>query len=429
MNLNEFFEKLASNNSRNFKLAELEKHKDNTILRNVVFLALDPFTQFYQRKIPKYSYQAHRPSYALQQALEDLYVLSSRQQTGNAAITYLADLLGCLDADDAKVIERVIKKDLKCGVSISTANEIWPGLVHEYPVMLCSAYDEKLVNKMRFPAIVQKKEDGMRFNAIVRDGQCEFRSRNGKEIQLLGNLENEFIELANGVDVVFDGELLVASDDDGFCDRQTGNGILNKANKGTIKAEEAEKVHAQVWDMIPYIYFTSGHAPIPYLTRYTQLKDKTLPEKIHVVETHVVHTLDEAKTIFESYLEQGFEGIILKDGFGEWEDRRAKHQIKFKGEEECDLKIVGIQPGTGKYEGMIGAILCESSDGILKVDVGSGFKDNQRKLKHSEYIGKIAAIKYNMRIKNKQGEESLFLPVFIEVREDKDIADSIENIK
>ena len=78
---------------------------------------------------------------------------------------------------------------------------------------------------------------------------------------------------------------------------------------------------------------------------------------------------------------------------------------------------------------MIGAILCESSDGILKVDVGSGFKDEDRKKDPSEYLGKIAAIKYNMRIKNKQGEESLFLPVFLEVREDKTEADAIGSIK
>jgi hypothetical protein len=38
-------------------------------------------------------------------------------------------------------------------------------------------------------------------------------------------------------------------------------------------------------------------------------------------------------------------------------------------------------------------------------------------------------VKYNARIKNKQGEESLFLPVFVEVREDKNDADSSGEIK
>jgi DNA ligase-1 len=99
-----------------------------------------------------------------------------------------------------------------------------------------------------------------------------------------------------------------------------------------------------------------------------------------------------------------------------------------KGELECDLKIVGIQEGTGKYVGKVGAYLCESADGVIKVDVGSGFKDDQRTIDNS-VIGKIVAVKYNVRIKNKQGEESLFLPIFLEVREDKTKADSSKDIK
>lgn len=429
MNYNEFFNRLAANNSRNYKIAELEAHKDNTVLREIIHLALDPFTQFYIRKIPKYTHNALQPSIALQYALSQLFDLSSRTVTGNAAIAHLTDILSSCDPDDAKVIERIIQKDLKCGVSVSTANAVWTGLVHEYPVMLCSPFEQKLVDKVKFPAIVQKKEDGMRFNAIVREGACEFRSRNGKEIQLLGELEDEFICLANGMDVVFDGELLVANDD-GFCDRQTGNGILNKANKGTIKLEEAKKVHAQLWDMIPYAYFVTGHCPTSYVLRFTNLSGKTFPDRIHLVETSLVNSLEEAQTIFEEYLANGDEGIILKDGYGEWEDKRAKHQIKFKGELECDLKIVDVEEGTGKYEGMLGAIVCESADGILRVNVGSGFSDEQRKtFKKSDLIDRIVAIKYNMRSKNKAGDESLFLPIFVELREDKDVADAIGDIK
>ena len=44
-------------------------------------------------------------------------------------------------------------------------------------------------------------------------------------------------------------------------------------------------------------------------------------------------------------------------------------------------------------------------------------------------IGKIVTVKYNARIKDKSGVESLFLPVFIELREDKDKAESSKSIK
>jgi ATP-dependent DNA ligase len=140
--------------------------------------------------------------------------------------------------------------------------------------------------------------------------------------------------------------------------------------------------------------------------------------------------LEHAQTIFEKYLAEGQEGIILKDMNGIWEDKRSKGQIKFKGELECDLRIVGVQMGTGKYDGMLGAILCESADGVIKVSVGSGFSDEQRKeLIKQKLLDKIAAIKYNMRIKNKAGEESLFLPIVLEIRDDKEVADSSKDIK
>ncbi len=434
MNINVFLESLAANSSRNFKIEQLTKNSDNETLREVVRLALDPFTQFYIRKIP--SYETSDKVTSLQNALGGLFELSQRIVTGNAAIEYLRMLLSSVSADDAKVIERIIQKDLKCGVQVSTANAVWGGLIKEYPVMLCSGYEQKLIDKVKFPAYVQLKMDGMRFNAIVREGKVEFRSRNGKEINLLGNLEKEFIAMAGDIDCVFDGELLVMMPGDHqFTDRQTGNGILNKANKGTISEKEAALVHATVWDVIPYMYFVDSYCPTPYSTRFATVSklieaQPSKDKRVWLVSSDIVNTIDEAHEMFNKYLSLGLEGIILKDGSGPWEDKRAKHQIKFKGELECDLKIVAVEQGTGKYSGLLGAIVCESSDGVVKVNVGSGFNDTHRKtLTEKDLLGKIVAVKYNARIKNKLGEESLFLPIFVEIREDKDIADSSKEIK
>ncbi len=431
MNLNTFFEQLASNASRNYKIEQLEANRNDTTLREVVRLALDPFTQFYIRKIPKYTPNPVS-GVAIEDAIDALYDLSSRNVTGNAAIAHLKGILEVLNQEDAKVIERIIQKDLKCGVQVSTANSVWTGLVHEYPVMLCSQFEQKLVDKIKFPAFVQTKMDGMRFNAIVRDGKVEYRSRNGKEIQLLGNLDDDFIQLAGDVDCVFDGELLVVDSTGGVLDRQTGNGILNKANKGTITEGEAELVRATVWDLIPYLYFVDGTCPTPYEKRFTSLNtliNKYEPERVKTVNHWEVQNIDDANLLFNELLGRGEEGIILKGKEGIWENKRSKTQIKFKGELECDLKIVGIEDGTGKYVGKLGAIKCESADGVIKVSVGSGFSDYQRSSLGAEIIGKIAAVKYNMRIKNKAGEESLFLPIVLEIREDKEVADSSEDIK
>lgn len=429
MNINEFFESLAANNSRNFKLDTLKANADNNLLKEVIRLALDPFTNFYIRKIPTYINSGYNRS--LSESIEMLSNLSSRVCTGNDGIQFLTEILSNSREGDDKVIERIIKKDLKCGVSISTANAVWPNLIQEYPCMLCSQYEDKLVDKIKYPAYVQVKADGMRFNAIVRGNSVDFRTRNGKELDLLGNLIEEFIILADGKDMVFDGELLI-KDNGVILDRKTGNGILMKAQRGTLSDKEASMINAVIWDCIPYDKFLQDKDINPYCERILPLTQFTLPEKISFVENTVVSNIEEARTIFEEYLAQGQEGIILKDMKGIWENKRSKTQIKFKGELECDLKIVGIQEGTtgSKFEGMLGALICESSDGIIKVGVGSGFNDEQRKkFIDDNLIGKVVAVKYNSRIVTKTGEHSLFLPIFVEIRYDKDIADFSGDIK
>jgi ATP-dependent DNA ligase len=434
--MNEIFEQLAATSSRLEKEAILKKHQDNELLKDAIKLALDPYIQFYIRKIPDYTI-SDEPKATLEKAFTvGLPRLYRRVVTGNLAISTLKHILEHLTESDAKVVERIIQKDLRCGVSEATVNKIWPGLVPTYPVMLASPYEEKSMLKMQYPALAQLKLDGMRFNAIVENGKVEFRSRNGKQIDLLGNLEEEFIELAKKIssetktgNVVFDGELVVY-DGDVIMNRQKGNGILNKAVKGTISTREAAMVHATIWDVIPVQSFKIGFFNKYYKDRFSMINVDT-PDRIHVVESTIVNNEDEARELFEQYLAQGEEGIILKDGWGLWEDKRVKHQIKFKGELECDLLCVDWQEGTGKNMGRLGALVLQSSDGMIKVNVGTGFSDEQRdKYTKNNTVGKVVAVRYNARIQDKKtGEHSLFLPVFLELREDKDVADVSTAIK
>lgn len=438
--VDKIFNELAATSSRLEKEAILTANKNNAVLRWACFLALDPFTNFYIRKIPKYK-TGIGPYTSLQHALDKLFALSTRQVTGNAAIEYLTKLLEELEPEDAKVIERVIEKDLRCGVSEATVNKIWSGHVPTYPCMLASGYDDKLVNKITWPANVQLKLDGMRFNAIVRNGSVEFRSRNGKLLNLLGQLEQEFLAIAGNEEVVFDGELNVMDTDSmQFMPRQIGNGILSKAQKGTLTLGDAALIHATVWDWIPYADFLVGTCTIPYRMRLNSLfstmdnaafeKTEYRVGKVHKVWNKNVDSLEEAQKEFEQLLGEGQEGIILKDLNGHWEDKRAKHQIKFKGELECDLVCVDWVEGTGKNAGRLGALVLESSDGKIKVNVGTGFTDNDRDSITKRVIGRVIAIKYNGRIVDqKSGVSSLFLPVFIEIRDDKDEADHSDNIK
>ena len=437
---------LESDNSRLFKEEILRKNLDNETLKRVLKAALDPYTQYYQRKIPKYSRKEDQPIKSLNWALSGLNQLTSREYTGNAAIDHLQKILSLVTEENAEVIKRVVTKDLKCGVSIATVNKIFgKDFIKTYPCMLASAFNQKAFEAIKYPALVQTKMDGMRSNIIIdSEGVVDVRSRNGKQIALSGHFD-EFVKnvfyksptLAN-LDTfhgaVLDGELLVLDENDLYIlDRKTGNGILNKAVKETITPEETKRVRFVCWDMIPLEDFKEGLCKIPYFDRLDVLRERmdgvyNAQENhlISILQTETVGDYADCEEIFNEALEAGEEGVIVKNGDSPWEDKRSKYQVKMKAELEADLLVEGVVEGTGKYAGQVGSLVCTTKDGNLRVNVGSGLSDEQRKKDPDEYIGKIVSVKYNEKIKDKNSDYwSLFLPIFQELRLDKTVADNL----
>tara|TARA_B110000467_G_scaffold43944_1_gene40289 strand:+ start:630 stop:1967 length:1338 start_codon:yes stop_codon:yes gene_type:complete len=435
---------LEGNNSRLFKEATLEENKDNETLKRVLTAALDPYTQYYQRKIPEYDRKDGTMS--LDWALGSLKVLTSREETGNAAIGRLKNTLGRLNEEDAEVLKRVVTKDLKCGVSIATVNKVFgKDFIQTYPCMLASAFNQKSFQAIKYPALVQTKMDGMRANILIDgEGKVEVRSRSGREIDLKGHFDEYIMQIFYKSAVledithfhgaVLDGELVVLADDGGILDRKTGNGILNKAVKGTISKEEASRVRLWCWDMIPLADFKDGLCKIPYFDRLAVLNDRMgdvfnvqeTPDLVKILPAEMVANYQEAEALFNMALAEGEEGVIVKNGDSIWENKRSKYQVKMKAELEADLLVEGVIEGSGRIAGLVGSLSCTTKDGNLKVNVGSGLTDEDRKKSPDEFIGKIISVKYNEKIKDKNSDTfSLFLPIFQELRLDKSEADNI----
>jgi hypothetical protein len=85
----------------------------------------------------------------------------------------------------------------------------------------------------------------------------------------------------------------------------------------------------------------------------------------------------------------------------------------------------------GLDENVISSFNCESSDGLVKTrpqgikeDMMIYITENQ-----PELMGKIVKVKCNGLSKDKDGNYSLLYPAFMEIRDDKTEADSLETIK
>lgn len=485
---------LAATDSINEKKAIMEREKDNALLKRVFIMA---YSKRFNYGIKKWGTRAKGEIHL---TLEDmLYMLeeklAKRVVTGNAAIEKLEIALSQTSEGDAEVIRRVLLRDLECGTGPTIANKIWKNCIPEQPQMLASAYDEKLIQKhIKWPAFAQLKADGARCFAEVTDDGVKFFSRAGNEYQGLHKLAKELMIITEDArkrhpsGVMIDGELVYhapkvepKADNDLFgmfeepeelskaaefqnVDRSTSNGLANKSLKGTISQVEASGMKLQAWDYVPLdVVYSEGEKPgFAYDVRFRALEAMIAEgvalhgfDSVILIENQWVYNLKEAREVYKKYVDQGLEGIILKNMGSFWENKRSKNLIKFKEVIDIAMEIVGFYPHS-KDPNKLGGVQLKSLCGKITSDCGSGFKDTTRvKVKgkwvdipiderdemdrerlmvealSGNLVGRIADCECNGWVHSKgrkDGTVGIFLPIIKGFRFDKTSADTFEDV-
>jgi len=408
------------------KLALLRSELSNTLLREVFHAAYNPFVTYGIKKIPP-DVSSTLPMMTLRQAVQSLRSqLATRVYTGRNAIQHLQLLRAALSPDDREVLDRILLRDLRCGVDRATFNKVF--VDDPIPVSeVCLASPN--IDAITYPAIAQTKMDGARAHLYFDGAQARALSRSGKEFLL----HDSFNEAASSVMIpseIFDGELVFRGEGQDLLDRKTSNGLANKAIKGTLTKEESLRAVFFCWDIVDQT------STIPYMKRLETLRSRNFSDggkkrPIRIVTTDIARNKAHAMSLYQDRIHDGQEGIILKNLDFKWAPKRVKGMGKIKAEHECELKVVEWVEGQGKYVGMLGKLICESSDGMLVVGVGSGFSDAERiELTPENTLGRILTVRYNAVTKDvSSGVTSLFLPRFIEFRDaEKNQADSLQTI-
>ncbi len=132
---------------------------------------------------------------------------------------------------------------------------------------------------------------------------------------------------------------------------------------------------------------------------------------------HIVNSLQGGKDLAKLFVEEGYEGAMLKSPDHMYKPgKRSNNIIKIKPRLTADLLCVDVKEGTGKYEGMIGALLLKDSQG-RHTWAGSGLNDTERSNHPQWFIGKIVEIEYE-RI-----DETYIQPIIKYFRDDKTESD------
>ena len=459
----EIIKELRQDSSLNYKKDILRKYSDYEPFQKFLVYVYNPRVNYFMKKIPDViSYgQTEQNITEMYSLLEQL---KQREITGNQAQEVVREYLLNTNQTVRELFELAIGRDIRAGVGVGIINEVYKGLIEETFYCRCSKLDEKTLE--RFDTIpngflTQMKADGV-FSYIIKANDTVTMLTRAGTAWTSDNLKEDMLKCSDGVYI---GEALIYKEGKPL-DRKTGNGLINKfikrettleslqskidavLNSGRyltgknlkiseeIKQKEQEfaeidrALHFVIWDSLTLQEFEEGLSTRPYTERFGEaIKATFMTSKLKPVSSYRVYSMKEAQAIADDYISEGGEGAIVKKLDTIWKDGTSKDMVKIKAVLDADLLCVDVEEGSGKYKGKVGALVLETSCGRLRVKVGTGLNDSDRAKPFDYYVGKVIEIQYNEFIKSKsKSTDSLFLPRFVEVREDKNTATSYEEI-
>ena len=186
-----------------------------------------------------------------------------------------------------------------------------------------------------------------------------------------------------------------------------------------------------LFDAVPLAAFETGRCEIAQKQRSQWLKAwyeghmNQLPNLRVLDQAEVDLDTEEGQRLFKMYnksaIENGYEGLMLKDPSAPYECKRAKSWLKMKPVIEVSLEIADVEEGTGKHAGRLGALVCTGVDDgrLIQVNVGSGFSDADRDefwSARDSIVGQIVEIRADVVTQNQDGSYSLRFPRFLRFR-------------
>ena len=236
---------------------------------------------------------------------------------------------------------------LNSGMKTSSFGGFLPMLAQKY---------KKHKAKLTWPCYCQPKLDGIRCISKCESNKVTLWFRSGKLITTMNHIAKALESVMyNGE--IFDGELYIHNTD--F--NKVGGSIRRDKN---IDKKEAEKIEYHIYDF-PRIKTGDNLLieHIPYKWRLKAFQERDISRSLIRVETKIVDNKEVMKQLFSKYIEQDYEGIMLRNVGSPYEQKRSYNLLKYKEFNEDEYKIVGYEEGRGLLAGTVGSFICELPDG------------------------------------------------------------------
>lgn len=349
----------------------LAEYKDNQIVRDMLNMALNPFVTFGVANVPVHSAGSQElTASGVMVYLDILSSLKNRQLTGNNAKNKLAEFISRFDGKGQDLLVSILQKDLKAGVSIKTVNSALGKFIPEFTVQLADKFESGM--QVKLPVSVEPKLDGLRCIAIKNgNNSVALFSRNGKPLEFPA-IEAELSEIMADNEV-FDGEIFHSK---GFQSLMTQARRMHDRDE----ADMTDNIAYHVFDALPYQDFLKGKCALSLKARKGTVKERLAANKSSLITSTPVFTascMEEINALYEGCVEQGYEGIMVKDPSAAYECKRSPGWLKYKPVNDFDCTILEAVEGEGKYKNMLGAFKVMQPNAVICM-VGSGFTDSER---------------------------------------------------
>lgn len=427
-------ESSTGNGSQKIK-QNLIKENYTEILEYLIKVSLDPFLTTKLNKIDVLESTPYLIEYDSFEKFKDLTDRLFNAPSANDKLREEAfELINCteLSYEKRKMLAKVLTKNLNIGIGAKLINKAFGSEIIPDPSLMLAEDDEEEINKWS-GIICEEKYDGVRIAALIENDEVKFFTRVFNEIpsKYLDRIAKGCLHLIKESGLkgswFFDGEL---TDNN----RKSVSGKVTKMLRGTAEKNIEENIVFNIFDLEYSDTLKTSKGIVPFNIRRDSLEAVFKANKetsLVLADSFLVKEKEDIYTYYKEILRKGGEGVILKNPEHVYQCKRSKNWIKLKESVDCDLLITGWYKGEGKREGLIGGFICEDLSSKIKVKVGSGFTDDELKeisKSADSYIGKICTVQYNVIINDKNGNWSLFLPRFIEIRSDKDKADDMEKL-
>lgn len=299
-------------------------------------------------------------------------------------------------------IEPIVNRTLRLGIGKSVLQK------EVTSPMLAKKFDADKIVYDKLGYYITEKLDGNRCIAMYDGNQWNFISRNGKPMSVT------FDMTGLPTTYIYDGEVISPKQNErtkafekAILNPYTYNEYVDTMSNsddfqftsGLINCKTLDK--ELVYNIFDVVNYNGNYCERRQLLSSFNIKSNNV-RILKVLKT--CHGKDELAyttgNLLDFITRHGGEGIMINLGSGEYVQNRCNVLLKYKTVQTMDMRVIDIEPGDGKYLGMVGALVCECelpNGDKVSCKVGTGLNDHQRMFwakNKDKILGKIVEVAY-----------------------------------